>query len=271
MAGGTPAYASPTVAVRSYDGVAASDSHSAYHQIVLGIDGGMEMAVGNLAALVDVTLGMVVPAGERHDYLGVGLNRQLVIDVPVDALTLPPRLFETASLIRIDSRFQQWVVRTALHSGSPDRFAHWQAAAYLCDALLARAGVQSGPRFTLPRVDAFLRARLAEPLSIADLAAHCGYGVRTFHDRFVAEFGVTPYRYLLRLRTEQAARLMNDTRRALADIAAATGFTDQSALTHAFVARFGITPGKWRGGALKSGAGTLLQADDAAEDSRIMG
>src|ERR1700761_1328693 len=114
MAGGTPAYASPELAVRSYDGVAASDSHSGYHQIVLGIDGGMEVAVGGLAALVDATLGMVVPVGERHDYLGVGLNRQLVVDVPVDALTLPPSLFETASLIRIDPRFQQWVVRTAM-------------------------------------------------------------------------------------------------------------------------------------------------------------
>jgi AraC-like DNA-binding protein len=259
MAGGTPVYASPRVAVRSYDDVAASDSHGAYHQIVLGIHGAMELAVDGLAAVVDATLGMVVPAGERHDYVGVGLNRQLVIDLPVDALTLPRQLFEQASLIRIDPRFQQWVARVAELPERADRFAHWQAAAYLCDALLvrsatqaashgARHGLHHGSHFTLPRIDAFLRAHLAEPLSIADLAAHCGCGVRTFHDRFVTEFGITPHRYLLRLRTEHAARLMNDTRRPLADIAAATGFTDQSALTHAFVARFGIAPGRWRSG-----------------------
>jgi AraC-like DNA-binding protein len=301
MAGGTAVYASPRVAVRSYDDVAASDSHGAYHQIVLGIDGAMELAVDGLAAVVDATLGMVVPAGERHDYLGVGLNRQLVIDVPVDALTLPRQLFEHASLIRLDPRFQQWVARIArLHAQLPepmhgrrpdgfndglddglpdelanglprglpgqmrrqmpeqaDRFAHWQAAAYLCDALLVRTATEAGSpgtraalHFTLRRIDAFLRAHLAEPLSIADLAAHCGCGVRTFHDRFVAEFGITPHRYLLRLRTEQAARMMNDGRRPLADIAAATGFTDQSALTHAFVARFGIAPGRWRSGVI---------------------
>jgi AraC-like DNA-binding protein len=265
MAGGTPVYASPMLAVRSYDDIAASDSHGAYHQIVLGIDGAMELAVDGLAAVVDATLGMVVPAGERHDYLGVGFNRQLVIDVPVDALTLPRQLFEQASLIQLDARFRQWVANVAeqgldrevQQAGQADRFAHWQAAAYLCDALLARQAGQTGPhgarhelRFTLPRIDAFLRAHLAEPLSIADLATHCGCGMRTFHDRFVAEFGITPHRYLLRLRTEQAARMMNDGRRALADIAAATGFTDQSALTHAFVARFGITPGRWRAGAI---------------------
>jgi AraC-like DNA-binding protein len=285
MAGGTAVYASPRVAVRSYDDVAASDSHGAYHQIVLGIDGAMELAVDGLAAVVDATLGMVVPAGERHDYLGVGLNRQLVIDIPVDALTLPRQLFEQASLIQLDPRFQKWVASIAglhlrLHERPPerlheqvperptvglpgqmpeqaDRFAHWQAAAYLCDALLVRTATEAGSlgtrhalRFTLPRIDAFLRAHLAEPLSIADLAAHCGCGVRTFHDRFVAEFGITPHRYLLRLRTEQAARMMNDGRRPLADIAAATGFTDQSALTHAFVARFGIAPGRWRSGVI---------------------
>ncbi|CAB3786006.1 AraC family transcriptional regulator [Pararobbsia alpina] len=257
MAGGTPVYASPMVAVRSYDEVAASDSHGAYHQIVLGIDGAMELAVDGLAAVVDTTLGMVIPAGERHDYLGVGPNRQLVIDVPVDALTLPRQLFEEASLIRIDPRFQQWVMSIAQLPERADRFAHWQAAAQLCDALLVRSAQQTGlhgVRFTLPRIDAFLRAHLAEPLSIPDLAAHCGCGVRTFHDRFVGEFGITPHRYLLRLRTEQAARLMNDARRSLADIAATTGFTDQSALTHAFVARFGITPGRWRGGVRMSEA-----------------
>jgi AraC-like DNA-binding protein len=283
MAGGAPSYASPVVAVRSYDDVAASDSHRSYHQIVLGIDGAMELAVDGLSAVVDATLGMVVPAGERHDYLGVGFNRQLVIDVPVDALTLPRQLFEAASLIPIDPRFRQWVMKIAQLPEPADPFAHWQAAAYLCDALLLRSSWQAGSqpasqpssqagsrtalrtasqiasqidpqanrltaRFTLPRVDAFLRAHLAEPLSIAGLAAHCGCGVRTFHDRFVTEFGISPYRYLLRLRTEQAARLMNDARYPLADIAAATGFTDQSALTHAFVARFGITPGRWRSG-----------------------
>ena len=252
MAGGTAVYASPTLAVRSYDAVAASDSHRSYHQIVLGIDGGMEVAVDQLATVVDASMGMVIPAGARHDYLGLGLNRQLIVDVPVDALTLPRHLFDEASLIRIDPRFQQWVLAVARGADSADPFVHWQATAHVCDALLLRGMPGFDPRaarFTLPRIDAFLRTHLAEPLSISDLAAHCGCGVRTFHDRFVVEFGITPYRYLMRLRVEQAARLMHEPRRSLADIAANMGFTDQSAFTHAFVARFGVTPGRWRAGA----------------------
>ncbi|RKP57507.1 AraC family transcriptional regulator [Pararobbsia silviterrae] len=252
MAGGTSPYASPLVTVRSYDEVSATDSHDSYHQIALGIEGGLELEVDHLATCVAPTLGVIVPVGARHDYLGIGANnRQLIVDVPVDALTLPRQLFDRPSLIPIDAAFAQWVVRLAQLRDNPDRFAHWQATARLCDAVLERmsgAGHPNPERFTLARVDAYLRAHLAEPLSIAALASFCGCGVRSFHDRFVAEFGITPHRYLLRLRVEQAARMMNERRRSLADIALACGFADQSAMTHAFAARFGMPPGRWRGG-----------------------
>ncbi|HTJ93993.1 MAG TPA: AraC family transcriptional regulator [Pararobbsia sp.] len=252
MAGGTFTYASPVVTVRSYDEVSASDAHDGYHQIALGIEGGLEVECDHLAMCVAPTLGVVIPVGARHDYLGVGdRNRQLIVDVPVGALTLPRQIFDRPSLIPIDGEFATWIARLAQLQESSDRFAHWQATARLCDVVLERiqgAGQTHAERFTLPRIDTYLRACLAEPLSIPALASHCGCSVRSFHDRFVAEFGVTPHRYLLRLRVEQAARLMNDRQRSLADIAMACGFSDQSALTHAFAARFGVTPGKWRNG-----------------------
>jgi len=249
MAGGSTAYASPLVAVRSYDQVSASDAHSGYHQIAFGLQGGLEVEVDHLAMCVDPSLGLVIPAGARHDYLGIGANRQLIIDVPVDALTLPRQLFDRPYMLPVDPDFAQWVTKLANLHGQTDRFVHWQATAHICDALLERvdgAGHTNTDRFTLPRIDAYLRAHLASPLSISELASFCGCSVRTFHDRFVGEFGITPHRYLLRLRVEQAARMMNERLRGLADIAAACGFADQSALTHAFAARFGVTPGKWR-------------------------
>ncbi|MCQ4438027.1 AraC family transcriptional regulator, partial [Clostridioides difficile] len=62
------------------------------------------------------------------------------------------------------------------------------------------------------RIDRWLRARLAEPLRIADLAAHCGYGMRRFHQLFVEAFGETPHRYLQRLRRAAAGLLLADGR-----------------------------------------------------------
>lgn len=252
MTGGAASYASPLVTVRSYDEVSASDAHDSYHQIALGIEGGLEVEVDHLSMCVAPTLGVVIPVGARHDYLGIGTNnRQLIVDVPVGALTLPRKLFDRPTVIPIDARFAQWVGALAALDASTDRFLHWQATAKLCDAVLERmagAGHTNPDRFTLTRIDAYLRTHLAEPLSIPALASFCGCSVRSFHDRFVAEFDITPHRYLLRLRVEQAARMMNERHRSLADIAAACGFADQSAFTHAFAARFGVTPGKWRSG-----------------------
>jgi AraC-like DNA-binding protein len=92
-----------------------------------------------------------------------------------------------------------------------------------------------------------MRARLAEPLRIADLAAHCGYGMRRFHQLFVDAFGETPHRYLQRLRLDAAVIQLADGRYPLVDIAGMVGFADQSTFTHAFTKRFGVAPGRWRG------------------------
>ena len=250
MAGGASSYTTPLVAVRSYRQASASDAHDGYHQIALGIAGSLEVEIERCGFCVAPNEGMIVPVEARHDYFGVGDNRLLIVDVPVDALTLPRQLFDRPSRFPIDARLAQWVSTTlARLPEHADRFVHWQASAHLCDVVLERvagAGHVNTDRFTLPRIDAFLRAHLPEPLSIPALASFCGCSVRSFHDRFVAEFGITPHRYLLRLRVEHAARMMNARERSLADIAASCGFADQSALTHAFSARFGVTPGKWR-------------------------
>ena len=89
---------------------------------------------------------------------------------------------------------------------------------------------------------------MSEPLRVADLAAHCGFGMRRFHQLFNEAFGETPHRYLNRLRLDAALTLLADPRETLSDIALTVGFADQSAFTHAFTKRFGMAPGQWRSG-----------------------
>jgi AraC-like DNA-binding protein len=40
--------------------------------------------------------------------------------------------------------------------------------------------------------------------------------------------------------------LLADPRASLSDVALDVGFADQSAFTHAFSKRFGVSPGQWR-------------------------
>ncbi|SAL57458.1 AraC family transcriptional regulator [Caballeronia turbans] len=246
----------PAVSLRRYEAAQASDVHD-FHQIVLGLDGSMEMAVDGNGARIDCSGAWIIPAGARHDYWADGDNRQLVIDLPATSVAVPERYFERARAVAIDSRVTQAVAEVARRASGDtpfsDRFA-WQAAAHLCGALMHDTddSIDMMRGLDFARIDRWLRLHLSEPLRIADLAVHCGFGMRRFHQLFNEAFGETPHRYLHRLRLDTALTLLADPRPTLTDIALDVGFADQSAFTHAFSKRFGISPGQWRNGGFKS-------------------
>lgn len=228
-----------------------SDVHD-FHQVVFGFDGQMAMSVAGRESLLDAGYGMLIPAGARHDYRGVVVqNRQLVLDLPVSSLAVPQRLFERATTVALAPSLQRTIAALAADPRRDDARFAWLAATRLCGALLAQRGndardTYDAARLDYARIDAWMRAHLAEPLRVGDLAAHCGYGTRRFHQVFIDAFGQTPHRYLQWLRLDTALGLLNDASRSLTDIALTVGFADQSAFTHAFTARFGIAPGRWR-------------------------
>jgi AraC-like DNA-binding protein len=238
---------SPAVSVRRYGALEASDVHP-FHQIVLGVEGAMDMAVDGIERRVDCQGAWIVPAGARHAYSAEGVNRQLVVDLPMASVAMPERFFERARPIAIDISIVQMVRRVAAAENSGSRRFAWEAATHVCAALLADAAPLDTKGLDFARIDRWMRARLSEPLRIADLAAHCGFGMRRFHQVFCEAFGETPHRYLQRLRLDAALSLLADPRETLTDIALQTGFADQSAFTHAFTRRFGIAPGQWRAG-----------------------
>jgi len=251
----------PAVSLRRYEAAQASDVHD-FHQIVLGLDGSMEMAVDGNGARIDCGGAWIIPAGARHDYWADGDNRQLVLDLPATSVAVPERYFARARAIAIDPRVTQAVADVARHArigdaSLSDRVA-WQAAAHLCGALMHDTddSIDMMRGLDFARIDRWLRQHLSEPLRIADLAAHCGFGMRRFHQLFNEAFGETPHRYLHRLRLDTALTLLADPRRtSLTDIALDVGFADQSAFTHAFSKRFGISPGQWRSGGFRSPRG----------------
>jgi AraC-like DNA-binding protein len=241
----------PNVSLRRYGTIEASDVHD-FHQVVLGLDGAMVMAVDGVAQQIDSGSAWLIPAGARHDYAGVGENRQLVLDLPAASLAVPERLFERARAVTVDASLTALVHRiAALASGRASvcdrdtRRFHWDAAARLGAALVADAPAP-GAGLDFARIDRWLRAHLSEPLRVADLAAHCGFGMRRFHQLFIEAFGETPRRYLQRLRLDMSITLLSDPRLSLTEIALEIGFGDQSAYTHAFTRRFGLAPGQWR-------------------------
>ena len=65
--------------------------------------------------------------------------------------------------------------------------------------------------------------RLAEPLTVADLARHAGWAPRTFARRFLAETGITPLRWLTAQRLLEARRLLESSDLGVDQVAARSG------------------------------------------------
>ncbi|WP_067814176.1 AraC family transcriptional regulator [Actinomadura kijaniata] len=93
---------------------------------------------------------------------------------------------------------------------------------------------------------AMMRDRLADPITLADIAEEVHLSVYHLVRVFREATGVTPYRYLTRLRIEEAKRLLRDTDLVIARIATRCGFASPGALSTAFLRHTGTRPSAYR-------------------------
>lgn len=96
-----------------------------------------------------------------------------------------------------------------------------------------------------PVIRHFVR-NFADGVSMTEMAALVGLSSTHFNRRFQQLLRMTPTAYLRTVRVQAACHLLTTTRRTLADIAADTGFSDQSHFTRRFREATGITPTDYR-------------------------
>lgn len=101
------------------------------------------------------------------------------------------------------------------------------------------------PRW-LPRVIELIHAESARSLSLPELAHTAGVHPSHLVEVFRKHQRCTPGEFIRRVRVEQAIQQMANARVPLADIALATGFTDQSHFTRVFKRITGLTPAQYR-------------------------
>ncbi|MBC3919738.1 AraC family transcriptional regulator [Undibacterium sp. CY18W] len=91
----------------------------------------------------------------------------------------------------------------------------------------------------------YMRANLAETLSLDKLALVAGLSPFHFLRSFKTQYHATPQQMLMALRLFEAKCLLG---KGLppAQVAAATGLSDQSHLNKAFVRRYGVTPARYQ-------------------------
>jgi AraC-like DNA-binding protein len=94
------------------------------------------------------------------------------------------------------------------------------------------------------RAREYIDQNLARPLTLQELAQLAGLSIWRFATVFRQQVGISPHRYICRMRVERAQELM---RGGLAPACAASeaGFYDQSHLSRHFKTICGVTPGQF--------------------------
>jgi AraC family transcriptional regulator len=137
--------------------------------------------------------------------------------------------------------------------GYPHGALYWNGvASAFVEGLLVRhtsrsKGLPRGGRLdeqVLGRLRDYVVAHIDESIEAAALARIAGHSTFHFTRIFARSVGMTPYRYVVHLRLRRALELIRDGRQGLAEIAAATGFADQSHLSRWVRRVHGVSPSK---------------------------
>lgn len=241
--------------------LATSTQHHAheFHQIVIGLRGRAEFEIEGLGGVISAFSGCIVPTNHVHYYMGQGENHQLILDLPTDTAALTghhhelSQLFDAPRFFALDESLKRYLefllLEQASHCGGLDAAQSDRLAATFLGCLYARLGGTAPPqrrRLNLTRLDRFIDHHMDQPLTVADLAAQACLSEAHFRSCFRQQTGLSPWQYVRKRRLAAARQLLEKSALPLSQIAQRTGFTHQSALTHAFRSTYGCTPSHLR-------------------------
>jgi transcriptional regulator GlxA family with amidase domain len=136
----------------------------------------------------------------------------------------------------IDEDLAQQTARMLLLD--PDRQSQ---APYISLALRER------PRHSLSeKAETFLQRELHRPLSVAELADHCGTSERSLHRHFRTHHGAGPLEHIQHLRVERAKALLETTRLSFDEVVERCGYADASSFRKLFKRATSMTPADYR-------------------------
>lgn len=110
----------------------------------------------------------------------------------------------------------------------------------------AQLAAQTAQREPLREVQRWITEHPDADLTVETLAARASLSPRHFARAFQTETGMTPGRYVDRVRLEHARRLLEDTSDGIEEISRASGYGTPEAMRRAFVKALGAAPAEYR-------------------------
>ncbi len=250
--GGTASNAGKTMNsqlhIRSYEDAGTLHSHD-FLQVVLPMDGELEIEIGGHGARLSPSLLAFIAPGEVHTQQGLRPNRSLVLDTPANVFPAAvferlgrERFFTAAPDMRRLIEFAGLRSQTAcLDEGDRAALAHLVTGAIAAEPVLPAPGQRFGER-----LGEKIRLDPAADWPAERMAREMGVSRSVLYRCLAAEGAEAPARYVTRIRLQLAQAALAGTAMPLAEIALRSGFSDQSALTRAMRRETGHTPGVWR-------------------------
>ena len=134
---------------------------------------------------------------------------------------------------RVALRVAQWMVVFLKRPGGQSQFS-------------VQLSTQMADRQPLREMQSWVLDHPRADLSVEALARRVNMSPRNFFRVFVREVGMTPGRFVERVRVEAARRLLEETSRGVPDVAIASGFGSQEAMRVAFRRALGVSPKGYR-------------------------
>jgi transcriptional regulator GlxA family with amidase domain len=110
----------------------------------------------------------------------------------------------------------------------------------------AQLQAQTATRKPIRQVQQWITEHPAEDLTVEALALRANLSPRQFARAFAAEVGLTPGRYVDKVRIEAARRCLEDSADGIEEAARACGYGTPEAMRRAFVKTLGVSPAEYR-------------------------
>lgn len=231
----------PQVHIRAYPSQEKPHQHD-YHQLVLPCAGTMELRATEEGCVTN-SFAAFVRAGELHSFSAAASSQFIVLDIPTNRDDF--RLRHVPTFFYIDPPLRSLLEYFRASKTMED----WRKTAWF-SLLLHHLVYPDGPAedqdIILRRGLDFMRCNMASHLTAADIARAAGTSVSGLQRLMRDKMKTTPGACLSSMRLDKAEQLLAEANMSISEIAAITGYAEQSALNRALRRERSITPGQVR-------------------------
>ena len=107
----------------------------------------------------------------------------------------------------------------------------------------SRSGSPSLPGYKLRQITNWMAEHIAEEFHLDRLAKQAGLSKFYFNRRFKSAMGISPSRYHITLRMDEAKRLLRETKKNIVSVALDVGYANPSHFAQLFRRETGLSPG----------------------------